>query len=29
MEGGSGQKMAIQNVKPTRMELLKLKKGLF
>jgi len=26
MEGGSGQKMAIQNVKPTRMELLKLKK---
>ncbi len=26
MEGGSGQKMALQNVKPTRMELLKLKK---
>ncbi len=26
MEGGSGRKMPLQNVKPTRMELLKLKK---
>ncbi|MGC8663435.1 MAG: V-type ATP synthase subunit D [Thermoplasmata archaeon] len=26
MEGGSGWKMALQNIKPTRMELLKLKK---